>query len=71
MKKEQPKTQDVDKKEEEDNKPKPINIKKPETQSLETKFRELKAKFGRKIKRILGEPNDPPKKLKNTGYTGQ
>ena len=70
-KEEQPQTQDVDKKEEEDNKPKPINIKKPETQSLETKFRELKAKFGGKIKRILGEPNDPPKKLKNTGYTGQ
>ena len=69
-KEEQPKTQSVNKKEE-DNKPKQINIKKPETQSLETKFRELKAKFGGKIRRVLGEPNDPPKKLKNTGYTGQ
>ena len=51
----------------------PFLAKNPlkEKQSLQTKFREFKAKVGGKIRRILGEPNDPPKKLKNTEYTGQ
>ena len=51
----------------------PFLAKNPlkETQSLQTKFREFKAKVGGKIRRILGEPNPPPKKLKNIEYTGQ
>ena len=51
----------------------PFMAKSPlkEKQSLQTKYRELKAKVSGKIRRILGEPNDPPKKLKNTEYTGQ
>ena len=51
----------------------PFLAKNPlkEKQSLETKFREFKAKVGGKIRRILGEPNPPPKKLKNIEYTGQ
>ena len=51
----------------------PFLAKNPlnEKQSLETKYREFKAKISGKIRRILGEPNDPPKKLKNTEYTGQ
>mgnify|MGYP003633230440 FL=1 len=51
----------------------PFLAKNPlnEKQSLETKYREFKAKVSGKIRRILGEPNDPPKKLKNTEYTGQ
>ena len=51
----------------------PFMAKSPlnEKQSLETKYREFKAKVSGKIRRILGEPNDPPKKLKNTEYTGQ
>ena len=51
----------------------PFLAKNPlnEKQSLQTKFREFKAKVGGKIRRILGEPNPPPKKLKNIEYTGQ
>ena len=51
----------------------PFLAKSPlnEKQSLETKYRKLKAKVGGKIRRILGEPNPPPKKLKNIEYTGQ
>ena len=51
----------------------PFLAKNPlnEKQSLETKYREFKAKVSGKIRRILGEPNPPPKKLKNTEYTGQ
>ena len=51
----------------------PFLAKNPlnEKQSIQTQFRELKAKVGGKIRRILGEPNPPPKKLKNTEYTGQ
>ena len=51
----------------------PFLAKNPlnEKQSLETKYREFKAKVSGKIRRILGKPNDPPKKLKNTEYTGQ
>ena len=51
----------------------PFLAKNPlnEKQSLETKYREFKAKVSGKIRRIFGEPNDPPKKLKNTEYTGQ
>ena len=51
----------------------PFMAKSPlnEKQSLETKYRKLKAKVGGKIRRILGEANPPPKKLKNIEYTGQ
>jgi hypothetical protein len=51
----------------------PFLAKNPlnEKQSLETKYREFKAKVSGKIRRILGELNPPPKKLKNTEYTGQ
>ena len=51
----------------------PFMAKSPlnEKQSLETKYRKLKAKVGGKIRRILGEPNPPPEKLKKTEYTGQ
>ena len=51
----------------------PFLAKNPlnEKQSLETKYREFKAKLSGKIRRILGEPNPPPKKLKNIEYTGQ
>jgi|TARA_B110000908_G_C10024280_1_gene344329 hypothetical protein len=51
----------------------PFLAKNPlnEKQSLETKYREFKAKVSGKIRRILGEANPPPKKLKNIEYTGQ
>ena len=51
----------------------PFLAKNPlnEKQSLETKYREFKAKVGGKIRRIFGEPNPPPEKLKETEYTGQ
>ena len=51
----------------------PFLAKNPlkEKQSLQTKFREFKAKVGGKIRRIFGEPNPPPEKLKETEYTGQ
>ena len=51
----------------------PFMAKSPlnEKQSLETKYREFKAKVSGKIRRILGEANPPPKKLKNIEYTGQ
>ena len=61
----------------------PFLAKNPlnEKQSLETKYREFKAKVSGKIRRILGEPepvikdpenyNPPVEKLKKTEYTGQ